>query len=162
MYFTSYLKSQGAPKTLDSKYWASLNAVEFNKFWYNPNLVHNYCLGVDPLEHPARDPDAFSVLKDITSLDSWLFSFMDVAWTQPHGVGMALEKSYTPMDQLDTELSMENQRFLFGVMKKSLQKCKLAKMTILEHSETQDAHAAYWSLINLLSKISSYPVLEDI
>ena len=122
----------------------------------------HYCLGVDPPEHPARDPDAFSVLKDITSLDSWLLSFMDVARTQPHGVGMALEKSYTPMDQLDTELFMENQKFLFGVMKKSLQKCKLAKMTISEHSETHDARAAYWSLIDLSNKISSYPVLEDI
>ena len=79
--------------------------------------MHHYCLGVDPPEHPARDPDAFSVLKDITSLDSWLLSFMDVAWTQPHGVDTALEMCYTPMDQLDTELFMENQRFLFDVMK---------------------------------------------
>ena len=47
-------------------------------------------------------------------------------------------------------------------MKKSLQKCKLAKMTISEHSETHYARAAYWSLIDLLNKISSYPVLEDI
>ena len=53
--------------------------------------MHHYCLGVDPPEYPARDPDVFSVLKDITSLDSWLLSFMDVAQTQPHGVGMALE-----------------------------------------------------------------------
>ena len=136
--------------------------MEFNKFGYNPNLVHHYCLGVGLPEHPARDPDAFSALKEITSLDSWLLSFMDVAQTQPHGVGTVLEKSYTPMDQLDIELFMENQKFLFGVMKKSLQKCKLAKMTISEHSETHDAHAAYWSLIDLLNKISSYPVLEDI
>ena len=117
--------------------------MEFNKFWYDPNLVHHYCLVVDLPEHPARDPDAFSVLKDSTSLDSWLLSFMDVAWTQPHSVGTALEKSCTPMDQLDTELFMENQRFLFGVMKKSLQKCKLAKMTISELSETHEALAAY-------------------
>ena len=95
-------------------------------------------------------------------MDSWLLSFMHVAWTQPHGVVMALENSYTPMDQLDTELFMENQRFHFGVMKRSLQKCKLAKMTISEHSETHDACAACWSLINLSNKISSYPVLEDI
>ena len=134
---------------LDSKYWASSTAVEFNKFWYNPNLVHHYSLGVDPPDHPPRDPDAFSVLKDITNLDSWLLSFMDVARTQPHGVGMALEKSYTPMDQLDTELLIENQKFLLDVMRKSLWKCKLAKMTILEHSETHDAHAAYWSLVSL-------------
>ena len=100
--------------------------------------MHHYCSGVDPPEYSARDPDAFSVLKDITSLDSWLLSFMDEAWTQPHCVGTTLEKSYTPMDQLDTELVMENQKFLFDVMKKSLQKCKLAKMTILEHSETHD------------------------
>ena len=103
-YAFHYLKSQGAPKMWDSKYWASLTAVEFNKFWYNPNLVCHYCLGVDPPDHPPRDPDAFS-----TSMDSWLLSFMDVAWTQPHGVGMALEKSYTPMDQLDTELFMEKE-----------------------------------------------------
>ena len=66
---------------------------------------------------------------------------MDMAQTQPHGVGMVLEKSYTPMDQLDTELFMENQMFLFGVMKKSFQKCKLAKMTISKHSEAHDARA---------------------
>ena len=35
----------------------------------------------------------------------------------------------------------------------------LAKMTILEHSETHDARAAYWSLFSLSNKISSYPVL---
>ena len=39
-YAFHYLKSQGASKTLDSKHWASLTAVEFNKFRYNPNLVH--------------------------------------------------------------------------------------------------------------------------
>ena len=161
-YVFHYLKSQGGPKTLDSKYWASLTAVEFNKFWYNTKLVHHYRSGVDPPEHPARDPDAFSVLKDITSLDSWLLSFIDVAQTQPYGVCTALEKSYTPMDQLDTELFMENQKFLFDVMRKSLQKCKLAKMTILEHYETHDARAAYWSLIDLSKKMSFYPVLEDI
>ena len=69
---------------------------------------------------------------------------MWLSWTQPHGVGTALEKSYTPMDQLDMEHFKENQRFLFDIMKKSLQKCKLAKMTISEHSETHDACAAYW------------------
>ena len=70
------------------------------------------------------------------TLQAWILGCyllaMDVAQTQPHSVGMALEKSYTPMDQLDTELFMENQMFLFDVMKKFLWKCKLAKMTILE------------------------------
>ena len=41
-YAFCYLTSQGGPKTLDSKYWASLTAVEFNKFWYNPNLVRHF------------------------------------------------------------------------------------------------------------------------
>ena len=74
-------------------------------------------LAVLVLEHPARDPDAFSILKDITSLNSWLVSFMDVAWTQSCSVGTVLEKSYTPINRLDTELFMANQRFLFDVIK---------------------------------------------
>ena len=94
-----------------------MTAVEFNKFWYNPDLVQHYCPGIDSLEQPARDLEAFPVLEDTTSLDSWLVSFMDVAQIQPHGVSTVLEKSYIPTDQDDMELFMENQWFLFDVMK---------------------------------------------
>ena len=139
--------------------WISLTQAEFDSFRMDPSNLLRVSSAIASAKNPTsgpkyapvdifrrgikRDPSLFPTLKEEKYNDTWHRSFETQARAQD--VFNVLNPNYKPISQEDTDLFVEQQKYLYAVLESKVW-TDFGKSLVREHEHNFDAQSLYKKL----------------